>query len=137
LSSEGFLDTNVVVHAFTNDPLSRECMAFLEKLESGERSARLEIFVVHELSYILPRYLKQLSRAEIGRILEDLLGWPGVIVSDRELLIEAISRWSRSQSLGFVDSLLISQARSHGLPIFTKNVREMSGFGVEIPSNLG
>ncbi len=136
MSRDGFLDTNVIVHAFTNDSFSRECGAFLDKLESGEQRARLEIFVVHELTYTLPRSLKQLSRTEIGSILATMFEWPGVIVSDKHLLLVALNRWSSSQSLGFGDSLLIFHAESQVVPIFTKNVREMRDYGVEIPDKL-
>lgn len=53
----GRIDTNIFVHALKNDPQSEGCRAFVRLLQEGRARARLEPYVVHELSYVLPRRL--------------------------------------------------------------------------------
>jgi hypothetical protein len=40
--SDGYIDTNVFLHAAGNDADSKECLHFLERLELGRAHARLE-----------------------------------------------------------------------------------------------
>ena len=64
--SEGLVDTNVFIHAHASDRFSAECRAFLRALEQGQVRARLEPIILHELSYALPRYVKQMTRQEVA-----------------------------------------------------------------------
>jgi len=132
---DGYLDTNVVLHAQTTDDLSQECQAFLDAIERGDIQARLEVTVLHELTYALPRYLKQLSRAETGRYLSSLIEWPG-IVADKNLLIDIVDRWARTPGLSFVDAQLAALAAVEQCPVYTKNVREVRGQGADVPDPL-
>lgn len=65
--SPGLIDTNLFVHAHANDDATAECQAFLAALEQGRVRARLEPLVLHELSYALPRSIRQLTREDVAR----------------------------------------------------------------------
>lgn len=130
----GFVDTNVFIHALTNDPLSDECLAFLNALERGEQSAYLHTMVVHELTYAIPRYLKGITRLGIAEYVYSVLSWPGIVVDD-DLLVEVIRTWARTTH-GFVDVYLSVLARKHNVAIFTKNVRHLKELGAVVPDPL-
>lgn len=134
--SDGYLDTNVVVHAFTRDAYSEECRDFLKHLEFGQIHVRLETIVIHELLYVLPRYLKQLSRSDIAELVLSIMSSPGVTVSEEPLVTDALNRWASSTTISFVDSLLISAASVEGAAVFSKNVMELRAHGATAPDPL-
>lgn len=131
----GLLDTNVFIHAQANDVWSQECRKFLQAVEHGSVRVELLPVVLHELTYALPRYLRQLSRADVATYLLSVLHWPG-IRGDNELMVDAVKRWARTPGLAFVDAYLAALAAHRRCPIFTKNVRELSGQGVDVPAVL-
>ena len=131
----GLLDTNVVIHAHTSDVHAADCRAFLAALERGERRARLEPLVLHELSYALPHYLRQMNRDDVGQYLLMVLSWPGV-VGDVSLMVDAVERWRGTPGLSFADAYLCAVALREGVPVYSKNLRELRGQGVEAPSPL-
>ena len=133
--SSGRVDTNVFVHALKDDPQSEECRAFVLLLKEGMVRARLEPYVLHELSYILPRRLPEWNREQLGAFLLNLLDWPG-IESDRSLLESAIVRWTSASKFSFVDAMLWAESMRDGSAVFTKNVKDFEGSGVEVPDPL-
>lgn len=133
--TDSLLDTNVVLHAQTNDHLSGECKRFLAALRRGTLRARLEPVVLHELTYVLPRYLKQLDRTDVAAYLRSMLTWPG-IQGDIDLMDETLRRWSDTRDLSFVDAQLAALAARHNCPIYTKNVSDFLGQGVDVPLTL-
>jgi predicted nucleic acid-binding protein len=112
----GYLDTNVFVHAITKDEHSDECRRFLEAVERGEIQARLEPIIVHEISYALPRFARQLDREDVAIYLLSVLEWPGIL-ADADAYLAAIA--ARDQA-----------------PVLTKNIRDLSGQGVDVPVPL-
>ncbi len=133
--TDGLVDTNVFLHAQTTDAKSAECRAFLKALELGNVQARLEVPVLHELSYALPRYMKQFGRRETAAFLQQVIEWPG-ISAEKDLLLETMERWSTTPRLAFVDAYLAALAAMRDCPVYTKNVRELRGQGVDAPDPL-
>jgi predicted nucleic acid-binding protein len=131
----GYLDTNVFVHAITKDEHSDECRRFLEAVERGEIQARLEPIIVHEISYALPRFARQLDREDVAIYLLSVLEWPGIL-ADKPILIETIQRWRQTPRLGFADAYLAAIAARDQAPVLTKNIRDLSGQGVDVPVPL-
>lgn len=135
MQQEGLLDTNVFVHAQTRDAHSAECRKFLGAIEAGTVHATLEPMVLHELSYALPHYVKQMSRKDVAVYLISVLSWKGV-VAERDLLVDVVQRWSRTPRLAFVDAYLAALAMRRNLPIYSKNVRELRTQAVAVPNPL-
>ncbi|MCC7369281.1 MAG: type II toxin-antitoxin system VapC family toxin [Chloroflexi bacterium] len=131
----GLLDTNIFLHAHTTDAHSQECQRFILALEIGRVRARLEPMVVHELSYALPRYLQQMTRADVAEYLEMILSWPGV-EADKETLLDTIRRWGSTPGLAFVDAYLAALASRRRCSVYTMNLRELRSQGVDAPSPL-
>jgi predicted nucleic acid-binding protein len=127
----GLLDTNVLIHAHTHDSVSEECRRFVDALEAGRVTARLEPLILHELSYALPRYLKQMTRADVAEYLLIVLSWEGV-QGEKGLMVDAVGRWRATPGLSFADAYLAALAAEQGRPIYSKNVRELVGQGVQV-----
>ena len=80
LMSEGLLDTNVFVHAYTNDAHADECVRSWPP-ESGRLRARLDPLVLHD-GYILM-----------------VLDWEGV-EGEKAVMADAVERWRDTPGLG-------------------------------------
>ncbi len=134
-ANEGVVDTNIFIHAHVNDALTQECRDFLSALARGSLQARLEPLVVHELTYALPRVAKQLSRADVAAYLLLVLDWRG-IRGERPVMRGTLRRWGQTPGLGFVDAYLAVIASQRFCPVYTKNVRDFAGQGVDVPTTL-
>lgn len=54
----GILDSNIVIHSFTNDQWTEPAIALLTQIEQGELLVTIDPMVIHEIAYALPRYAK-------------------------------------------------------------------------------
>ncbi len=133
--TEGLIDTNVFIHSLTNDPQSADCRAFVVSVAHGETHVRLEFPVLHELSYALPRRIKQMDRTDVVRYLTMVINWPGVH-GDKATMLATVDRWSRTRGLAFVDAYLSVLALDRSCPVYTKNAREIRAQGVTVPDPL-
>ena len=128
----GYVDTNVIIHALTNDEHTAECQRFLRSLERGEASAHLHPIVLHELSYSVRRYVQQISRHDVADYLPSIVVMPGV-VCDRDVMTSAVQRWRDTSTVSFADAFLSVLATMEACPVYTKNVRDLLGQGVSVP----
>lgn len=131
----GLLDTNVFIHAHASDRWTAECREFLNAVERGSVSVTIEPLVLHELSYALPHYVKQMTRDQVGEYLLMVLNWDGV-QADKDLLVETVMRWRATPGLAFVDAYLASLAHQRNCPVYSKNVKELTAQGVDVPTHL-
>jgi len=135
-SKLGLLDTNVVIHSFAHDAHSAECSRFMRALRDGHTSATLDPLVIHELTYALPQFIKQMSRPELAAFLLEMIGWEAVRCDNKALLVDTLERWRDRAGLGFVDAYLSALALRRDLPVYTKNVRHFLTQGVDVPDPL-
>jgi predicted nucleic acid-binding protein len=133
--ADGLIDTNVFIHAHSNDSKSEECRRFLAGLEKGDVYAYIEPLILHELSYALPRYVQQMTREDVAAYLLMILSWDG-IRGEKDVLADAVERWRLTPGLSFADAYLSALAAERQCPIYTKNVRELVGQGVSVPDPL-
>lgn len=133
--SEGLLDTNVFIHAHASDSATQECRRFLAALEQGRIRARLEPLILHELSYALPHFVKQMTRRHVAEYLLMVLSWDGVL-GDKDIMVGAVHRWDGTRGLSFADAYLAAVAADRRCPVYTKNVRELEGQGATVPQPL-
>jgi len=133
--ADGLLDTNVFIHAHATDDHAAECRAFLAAIEGGRVSARLEPLILHELSYALPHYVRQMGRAEVAEYLLMVLGWQGVR-GEVDLLVDTVERWRDTAGLSFADAYLAALAVRLGAPVYSKNLRELQAQGARVPAPL-
>lgn len=133
--ADGLLDTNVFIHSHAGDSFTQECRGFLAALEQGSVHAVLEPVVLHELSYALPHYVKQMTREDVAEYLLMVLGWDG-IRGDKDLMVDTVERWRGSPGLSFADAYLAAAAALRGCPVYSKNVRDFESQGVSVPQPL-
>lgn len=131
----GLLDTNVLIHALTTDGQGEDCRRFLARVRSGELSVLLTSVVAFEFTYAVGRFAKQMTREDIGDYLISVMAMPAVEVED-DLLIDAVRMWSSTPDLGFVDAYLGVRGERNQAPIFTRNVRHVARFDVDVPNPL-
>lgn len=131
----GLIDTNIFLHAQTTDVANKECRGFLAQLARGDEQAELDALVVHELTYALPRVVKQMSRRHVAAYVSMVLGWPG-IHGDKAVLHTAVDRWGQTPGLAFVDAYLAVRAKREDREIYSKNVRELVAEGATVPNPL-
>jgi predicted nucleic acid-binding protein len=131
----GLIDTNIFLHAHADDSASAECQAFLRALEHGHVRARLEPIILHELSYALPRFIKQMTRQHVGAYLAMVLGWDGV-QGEKDVMANTVQRWRNTPGLSFADAYLTVAATRMECPVFTKNIRDFTRQGVAVPVPL-
>ena len=131
----GLLDTNVFIHAQTNDAFGEECRRFILALETGAVQAVLEPIILHEVSSALPRYVRQMTRDDVAAYMLAMVGLDGVL-GDKGILVDTIERWRDTHGLAFADAYLAALAAERGCPVYSKNVRELQGQGVAVPNPL-
>lgn len=107
----------------------------LAALEDGSIQAQIEPIVLHELSYVLPRFMRQMTRKDVVAYLLGVLRWPGVR-GEKDLLTDALQRWGRTPGLGFADAYLAVLASRRQCSVYTKNVQELTRQGVDVPDPL-
>ena len=133
--ADGLLDTNVFIHAHASDSSTDECRRFLQALEAGRLRAQLEPLILHELSYALPHYVKQMTREQVAEYLLMVLSWEGV-QGEKDSMVDAVQRWRNTPGLSFADAYLAALATARQCPVYSKNVRELEGQGVIVPQPL-
>lgn len=135
MEPDPFIDTNVFIHAVTGDAHADECSAVLQALEQGTLRVRLELIVIHELTYALPRFAKQMTRTDVADLVLEILGWPG-IVADRAVLVDVVRRWRNAPGLSFADAYLSEVSLRSGVEVYSNNVRELRRQGASVPDPL-
>lgn len=131
----GLLETNILIHALTDDAHGSECKEFLRAVARGERSVLLTALVVHEFIYAISRYIKQFERTDIADYLIALISHTAVHLDD-DFLLDAIVLWRETPQLGFVDAYLAVRGRADQLPVYTKNLKHFRDLHVELPNPL-
>ena len=131
--NDPLLDTNIFVHALTHDAHSAACQGLLQALSAGTSRAVLDPVVVHELTYVLPRYVKQMTRSDIAQYITSVISWDGV-VADKETLTEALRLWSM-QHVGFIDAYLGARAVGEDRPVYSRSVVDLESCGAVVPKD--
>lgn len=76
-----------------------------------------------------------MARSDVAEYLLMVLSWDGV-VGEKAVMAEAVQRWAVTPGLSFADAYLAALATQRGCAVFTKNLRELRGQGVDAPSPL-
>lgn len=91
--------------------------------------------ILHELSYALPYYLKQMGRADVAEYPLMILGWEG-IRGDTVVMVDTVERWRDTPGLSFADAYLAALAPARQCVVYSKNVRELRGQRTTVPNPL-
>ncbi|MBV8084334.1 MAG: type II toxin-antitoxin system VapC family toxin [Chloroflexi bacterium] len=131
----GWLDTGVFIHAlFPNDPLSIPARNVLARVAGGDASAWLDVVVVHELTYVLPRTKLPAfgQRSAVAEYIGRVLALESVHADAKDELLETLAVW-RVRQVAFADARLTVMAGRRGLPVCSPNRRDFSSVPNSFP----
>ena len=132
MNEEILVDTNVILRLFdTLEPSHTErSKRLFEKAGSGELVLLIMPPVLFEVAWYLRGSLKR-SNTEVFDVLEAIISWPGVKVSDEKRVRHAIEL-GRNNNRGFADSYLAAAAFAKNLKMATFNERHFKKFNVTL-----
>lgn len=135
-ASFGWLDATVFIHVlFSNDPHRARCQTILEAIESGSGEGWIDPVVIHELTYVLPRFLPDRfgKRIAVAEYLLSFLTLDSLHSTERDLLIATLQIWS-SGSIGFADARLTALAHSTSMTVCSVNQRDFPNVPNSFPA---
>jgi predicted nucleic-acid-binding protein len=101
----------------------------MEKIESGKEKAELPTVVITELVWTLNKFYK-VPRDEIVGKLTQILGFRGVVGTEKRLIIEALTLYSQSRA-DFVDCFLAAKSRRGGLTVYSFDEEDFKKLGCQ------
>lgn len=112
-------DTNVVLRYLLRDVAEQFALAepFFEQVRIGRERAIILEGVLVECVYVLTKQY-QVSRSAAATALIGLLQYKGVVNQDKDVLVDALNRFS-STKLDPVDCILLAKAEHGTLRIFS------------------
>lgn len=128
--TEGFVDTNVFLHAQSHDEHSRWCRELLRCAANGTLSLAIDPIVLHELTYVLPRYVQQMGRRDVALYLRTVVAWPGIVLHDEPFWLSVLDTWESDGRLSWADAVLIRRAQAAERPVWTRNHRDFARYSL-------
>jgi len=113
------LDTNVLLRFLIGDdpPKAARAKALMERLEKGEEFVILPDEVITETVWTLESYY-EVPRPETTQRLTALLSFPGIRVSSRSIVLNALRHYSATAA-DFVDCFLAARSTDQGIPVYS------------------
>lgn len=104
------LDSNVVLRFLVQDhpAHSKAATRLFQRAEDGEVELLLPPWIVAEVAYGLSGIYK-VARGETAKLLKAIVCAVGVVVPERDLLLDALRRYA-AKNVDFADALLAAQA---------------------------
>ncbi|MCL8207922.1 MAG: type II toxin-antitoxin system VapC family toxin [Actinomycetia bacterium] len=130
---DGYIDTNVFLHAQAHDEHTAACRTLLRAVGSGQVTAWVDPLVLHELTYVLPRYVQGMTRSDVALYLRTVLSWPGTVLDDKAFWVDVVDLWEVDARLSWTDAVLIRRAQRTGRGIWTRNVRDFARHDMAAP----
>jgi predicted nucleic acid-binding protein len=126
--TEGYVDINVFLHAQANDAHTSVCRAVLRAAAAGDITLHLDPLVLHELTYVLPGYVKTMTRADVALYCRSVVQWPGVHLEERPFWMNVLEAWEMNPQLSWTDAVLIRRAQATTLPVWSRHHRDFTRY---------
>ncbi len=112
-------DTNTILRYLIGDSveLHEQSKVFYEEVRLGRQRAIILESVVVECVYVMTKFYN-IPKERVSKSLISLLHYKGIINSDREELIEALTIFT-NRNIDIVDCVLLAKSKSLNIPIFT------------------
>ena len=113
------IDTNIIIRFLVADKKEHflEAKHIFEKIEKGEMKAIILDTVICEVIYVLEK-VYTINRAKILQSIQALLLLKGVVNTNKEILIEAITIL-KNKKIDFIDALLCAQAKLYDYKVMS------------------
>ena len=132
MSEEILVDTNVILRLF--DSLEPSHTERSKRLFENARAGSLILLIMPPVLFEVAWYLRgslKRSNMEVLDVLEAIISWPGVRVSDEKRVRRAIEL-GRDNNRGFADSYLAATAFEKDIRMVTFNERHFKKFNVPL-----
>jgi len=107
-------DTNVLIYAVLDDHPDESKLAkqFLKKI-SDEKKLFISSYAILEMVWVLK--VKKRTRREIYESVLDLLDSAGIVIGQREVIVDALEMYIKGKA-DFEDYLILAEGASHNAP---------------------
>lgn len=115
--TDAWLDANVILRFLTQDPPEQaaQATALFAAVEAQRVRVRSDDLVICECVWVLGSFYHH-TKADIAATLSDLLMSPGIVVSNRDMLLAALDIYA-SLNVDFSDALVALRAVNSGVPV--------------------
>jgi predicted nucleic-acid-binding protein len=120
------IDTNVVLRFLLDDhaTFSPKAKRFMQAVFNKDRAAALPAVVLVECVYVLEKFYR-VPRNDIADNLSKLLTYPGIVNSDKAVLLKALKLYLHSGT-DIVDCILAASSSEHSLVVsFDRDFRKL------------
>ncbi|MCL5972401.1 MAG: hypothetical protein M1499_07560 [Firmicutes bacterium] len=90
----------------------------------------LDPLVLHELTYVLPRYVKQMTCIDVALYVRTVLNWPGIQMEDKPLWFGVLETWEADPRLSWTDAVLIQRSLKTGRGVWSRNHRDFARYAL-------
>jgi predicted nucleic acid-binding protein len=138
MSAEFFLDTNVLIYAFTNQDVKKKARCLeLHELAIADRSGAISFQVVQEfLNAAQKKFPTRFTDDDLREFLENVL-WPLCVVLPSQRLYEDALQLRKETGFSFYDSLIVAAALEAGCKtIYSEDLqhgRRLHGLEIKNP----
>jgi len=133
MSKRRLVDTNIIVRYLVQDheKLAKAASKLFEACDKGDVTLVVLPAVVAECVFVLESFYDKV-RADISRVLSDLVSSPGVELKELDIHLEALERYGASK-LHFVDCLIAAHAIAGDIPVatFDGDFKKVPGVRIE------
>ncbi len=119
MSPRRLIDTNLIVRFLVQDheKHARAAALLFESCDRGAVTLVILPAVLAECVFVLESFYEH-ARADIARVLDDLLSSPGIEAPDVDIHKDALARYGRTR-IHFVDCVIASYAARQKMPVAT------------------
>jgi predicted nucleic acid-binding protein len=136
--NKAFVDANVILRFLLNDPpaMAEEAARLFKAVADGDVTLILDDIIVAELVWVLKSFYQH-NVADIAQVLRDFLAQPGIELSDKATLFQALFLFE-TKNVDFVDALVATRMQKQGFVSvfsFDKHFDRLPGIQRLAPGN--
>ena len=120
-----WLDTNIIVRYLTGDDPAKAqaCLALFQRVQQGDEELASSETIIAEVTYVLTSQYG-LAHGEIAARLRPLLALPGLKLTHKRVVQQAMERYADSPRLDFEDALSVEHMARLGIQTIVSNDRD-------------
>ncbi len=111
-----WLDTNIILRYLTGDDPAKAqaCLALFQRVQRGDEELASTETIIAEVTYVLTTQYK-LDHGEIAARVRPLLALPGLKLTHKRVVQQALERYAESPQLDFEDALSVEHMERLGI----------------------
>lgn len=118
---EGYVGTDVFLQAQAHEDQTPTCRSRLRAAAEWQIILHIDPIVFQELTHMLPRYIKTMTRSDISLYCRSVLQWSGVRMDDTPFWLSVLETWEADERLGWAEAVLIRRSQESGRALWIWN----------------